>query len=262
MFAQKYGPWALIAGGSEGVGASFARLLAARGIDLLLLARREAPLAELARQLRGEFPVQVRTLAVDLCAPGAVAEIAAHSDDIEIGLLVYNAGSNTEFRDFLDSPPAYAEHVLDLNARTPMLLAHHFGTRMRSRGRGGIILVGSMAGYGGSGNLAVYTGAKAFSRIFAESLWYELKPHGVDVLGLILGATRTPAMARLGMVMDNPQMPVAEPAAVVQEGLEALGQGPLHIIGGEAGAHYISTLPREEAVALQSNAGRLLFPDG
>jgi short-subunit dehydrogenase len=151
--------------------------------------------------------------------------------------------------------------VLNLNARTPMLLAHHFGGRMRARSRGGIILVGSMAGYAGGADIAVYTGAKAFSRIFAESLWYELKPHGVAVLGLILGATRTPAMARAGMVMDDPNMPLADPEVVAREGLDHLADGPLRIAGGSyEGAHYMSTLPRAEAVALQSEAGRALFP--
>ena len=262
VFAQQYGPWALIAGGSEGVGEAFARQLAAEGMHLVLVARRSEPLAQLAQQLRDEWAVEVRTASIDLTAPDVVAQLRAVTDDIEIGLLVCNAGSATRFDDFLDTPLADAQRLFRLNAELPLQLCHHFGDAMRGRGRGGIVLVGSMAGYAGGAGTAVYTGAKAFSRIFAEALWQELKPHGVHVLGMILGATNTPAMARIGMVMDNPQFQADDPAEVVRLGLAQLANGPLFIRGGEQAAHYISTLPRDQAVAMMTAGNQMLFPSG
>ncbi len=258
MFATQYGPWALITGGSEGTGAEFARQLAARGVHLVLVARNPGPLEVLAAELRGA--VQVRTLTLDLTAGSAVAAIEQACADIDIGLLVCNAGSNTHFADFTETGFDYAQRVTALNALTPLALTHHFAAKMRTRGRGGIILVGSMAGYSGSAHTAVYCAAKAFSRVLAEGLWFELKPFGVHVLGLMLSATNTPAMARLGMIMDNPEFPADDPAVVVAEGLDQLPNGPIWVARGRADmAKFMSGMERSEAVTLMSNAGRALF---
>ncbi len=261
-FARQYGPWALIAGGSEGTGAACARQLAARGLNLLLVARNPAPLEQLAQQIRTASAVEVRTRSVDLTAEDAVATLQQATDDLEIGLLVYNAGSTTQFSDVLDAPLAYAQRITQLNVGAPLALTHHFAGPMRKRGRGGVILVGSMAGYGGSAGNAAYSAAKAYSRILAEGLWYELKPHGVHVLGLILSATNTPAMARIGMIMDNPGLPADDPDVVVQEGLDHLADGPVWVARGrEEMAKYMLNLPRAEAVAMMSSAGKMLFPE-
>jgi uncharacterized protein len=261
-FAQQYGPWALIAGGSEGTGAACARQLAARGLNVLLVARNPAPLEQLALQIRTAASVEVRTLSLDLTAEDAVATLQQATAGLEVGLLVYNAGSTTQFSDVLDAPLAYAQRVTQLNVGAPLALTHHFAGLMRKRGRGGVMLVGSMAGYGGSGGNAVYSAAKAYSRVLAEGLWYELKPHGVHVLGLILSATNTPAMARIGMVMDNPGFPADDPEIVVQEALDHLADGPVWVARGrEEMAKYMLNLPRAEAVEMMSSAGKALFPE-
>ncbi|WP_431970555.1 SDR family NAD(P)-dependent oxidoreductase [Nocardia sp. bgisy134] len=227
----RYGPWALIAGGSEGVGASFAHHLAAAGINLVLVARRADPLRETAEACRASG-VEVRTLAVDLADRGAAALVAGAVDDLDIGLLVYNAGANTHSARFLDGDLAAFDRVIDLNVTTPLGLVHRLTPGMVARGRGGVILVGSMAGYLGSSQHTVYGGVKAFGRIFAEGLWLELREHGVDVLELVLGVTRTPAMRRAGLNFDVPGLPVAEPDQVAVEGLRALPHGPVHIVSG------------------------------
>lgn len=191
----KYGPWAVIAGGSEGVGAEFAKQLAGDGFDLVLIARKPGPLEDTARQCR-DFGAQVRTLAIDLLDPDAVARITAQTADIEVGLLIYNAGANTCSKPFLDAELSEFGRVIDLNVTRMLQLVQHFARPMRSRGRGGILVVGSMAATHGSMRQSVYTGVKAFSRLFAESLWLELREHGVDVLELVLGVTRTPGHGR------------------------------------------------------------------
>ncbi|QIX26556.1 SDR family NAD(P)-dependent oxidoreductase [Nocardioides sp. JQ2195] len=226
-----YGPWAVIAGGSEGVGASFATQLAEAGINLVLLARKPGPLEETAAAARAKG-VEVRTLSVDLISPDALARIRTITDDLEVGLLIYNAGSNTYGHEFVSGDLAAFGAVIDLNITAQLVLVQHFGAAMKDRGRGGILLVGSMSGYMGAPQIGIYAAAKAFGRIFAEGLWLEMREHGVDVLELVLGATRTPAMARAGLNFDIPGLHVSDPEVVAREGLDHLADGPIRLADG------------------------------
>lgn len=244
-----YGPWALIAGGSEGVGAEFATQLAADGFNLVLLARKPVPLEETAIACRA-LGVQVRTLGIDLTAPDAVAAVTAETSDIEVGLLIYNAGANTHSEEFLDGDLAEFEQVIALNISTQLALVQHYGALMRERRRGGILLVGSLAGYLGSVRHTIYGGVKAFGRIFAEGLWLELREHDVHVLELVLGVTRTPAMERVGLDFEVPGMKVSEPADVAREGLANLANGPVHIAGGNAEDAELRSHPDRAKIVL------------
>lgn len=226
-----YGPWAVIAGGSEGVGAEFATQLADDGFNLFLLARKPGPLEETAAACR-QRGVEVRTLAVDLTSQHAVAEIVSATDDVEVGLLVYNAGANSYGHPFSSGELSGFQGVIDLNITAMLALTHHFAQPMKARGRGGILLVGSLAGYVGASHEAIYAAVKAFGRIFAEGLWVDLRDDGVDVLELVLGVTRTPAMERAGLDFTIPGMVVSEPADVAREGLAHLADGPVHVITG------------------------------
>ncbi len=228
---SRYGPWAVIAGGSEGVGSEFARQLASAGLNLVLIARKPGPLEDTAASCRA-LGVEIRTLALDLVSADAVTDIATATSDVEVGLLIYNAGANTCSEHLLDGDLSEFGRVIDLNIGTMLGLVQHFGRPMRERRRGGILMVGSMAGYLGSMRHTVYGGAKAFGRIFAEGLWLELREYNVDVLELVLGVTRTPAMERVGLNFDVPGMRVADPVDVAREGLEHLPHGPVHVAGG------------------------------
>ena len=146
MTYARYGPWAVIAGGSEGVGAEFARLLAESGVNLVLVSRRPDPLELTAQHCRG-LGVEVRTVATDLAAPGGPGAVIAATDGLEVGLLIYNAGANTCSAEFLDGDLTDFGRVVDLNITTMTALTQHYARPMRQRGRGGILLVGSMAGY-------------------------------------------------------------------------------------------------------------------
>lgn len=230
MSYSNHGPWALIAGGSEGVGAEFAALLAADGINLVLLARRPQPLEQTANRCRAAG-VEVRTLAVDLVDPASIPAVTAATDGLEIGMLIYNAGANTCSAQFLAATLDEFAPVLDLNITAMLALVHHYGAAMRDRRRGAILTVGSLAGYLGSDRHSVYGGVKAFARIFTEGLWIELRDYGIDVLHLVLGVTRTPAMQRAGLNFDVPGMTVSDPADVAREGLAHLGKGPVHVVG-------------------------------
>ena len=249
-----YGPWAVIAGGSEGVGASFAMHLADAGINLVLLARKPEPLAVTAEQARGRG-VEVRTLAADLLDPDTFAALAGLTDDLDVGLLIFNAGANSYGAEFVDGDLDRFQAVIDLNITAPLRLAHHYGARLKKRGRGGIILLGSLAGYLGHGQISVYSAAKAFDRIFAEGLWLELKPHGVHVLELVLGVTRTPAMERAGLRMDIPGLDVAEAEDVAREGLEHIADGPVWVAGGDGNGQIArSRNGADRARLVQGNA--------
>ncbi|MGV0157897.1 SDR family NAD(P)-dependent oxidoreductase [Mycobacterium colombiense] len=244
---HRYGPWAVVAGGSEGVGAEFAAQLAAAGVNLVLIARKPEPLAETAGRCRRDG-VEVLTLELDLTQPRSVERIVTATSHLEVGLLVHNAGANTCNAEFLDATPAAVQAILDLNIGVMLALVSHFGSAMRARRRGGILLVGSMSGYLGAAHHSLYGATKAFSRIFAESLWLELREHQVDVLHLVLGLTRTPAMARAGLNFDTPNLRISNPVDVAHEGLQRLAHGPVHLADGNADALAHSTQPDRAAV--------------
>lgn len=226
---SQYGPWALIAGGSEGIGLEFARRLAADGINLLLIARGQQALEQAGAGLRDEFDVEVRTTALDLTSPDLPQRLEQLTEGLEIGLLIYNAGATHGAELFHDSPLDDALQLVALNCAGPLLLCHLLGGRMRQQGRGGIILLSSLSALSGSAYVATYAATKAFDIGFAESLWAEMKPFGVDVLALVTGATDTPAMARAGA--DMSAYPPLSPVQVADEGLQALGRVPFHAVG-------------------------------
>ncbi|TSD97108.1 SDR family NAD(P)-dependent oxidoreductase [Gordonia rubripertincta] len=253
-----YGPWAVIAGGSEGVGASFADELSAGGINLVLIARKAGPLEETAARARANG-VEVRTLALDLLASDAFDQIRSATDDLEVGLLIFNAGANSYGHEFVTGDLAGFQGVIDLNITSQITLTHHFGAKMKERGRGGIMLLGSLSGYMGAEHQGIYAATKAFSRIFAESLWLELEPFGVHVVELVLGVTRTPAMIRAGLNFDIPGMNVAEPEDVAREGLEHLADGPVWVAGGNYEAsRKRNGYPRDKLVKGAAEAMRKL----
>ena len=219
-FAERYGPWAIVAGASEGVGASVARLLGDRGVNVVLVARRQEALDEVAATIGGE----TRTLVLDLSEAEAASTLAEATADIEIGLLVYNAGADPHVSRFLDRPVDVWQGLVARNCATAMAAAHHFGGLMVGRGRGGIVLVTSGAAWAGGSHLAVYGASKAFDLLLAESLWVELDPLGVDVLAMVLGQTDTPAFRRVlnGREIEG----MADPDDVALAMLDHLSEGP------------------------------------
>jgi short-subunit dehydrogenase len=231
QFRQSYGPWALVAGASEGLGAAYAEALAARGLNLVLVARRAALLQALADHLSRKYPVQVHVLVLDLSRPEAVNRIADETNGMEIGLLVYNAAYSA-VGPFLDQPLDNHLREVDTNVRTPLGLVEIFGKRMLQTGHGGIILMASLSAFQGSAYISTYSATKAFNIILAESLWEEWRRDGVDVLACIAGAIRTSnylasSPQKTGRFSDA----TIEPETVVAEALLALGRQPTVIPG-------------------------------
>lgn len=260
-FVARYGPWALVAGASVGLGAAYAEALAAHGLSLVLVARGEGPLRELAGRLRRRYGVQVRTTGLDLARADLLPAVREVTAGLEVGLLVYNAAYAC-IGPLLDQPVDALLRVVDVNCRAPLVLAHEYGRGMRRRGRGGIVLMSSMAGSQGSGLLAAYNASKAFNLVLAEGLWDELREGGVDVVACRAGATRTPNYTG-SLPPGNPGAgPVMEPAAVVEATLAALGRGPSVMPGWYNRAADVlmgRLLPRRIAVRLMGRTVRRLY---
>ncbi len=256
-FRDRYGPWAVVAGGSDGIGAAFARDLACRGMDLCLLARREAPLAALASELADRHAIQTRTLSLDLTAEDVDRRVGDATSELDVGLFVYNAGSNPTTNEFTKHTRQEILFLLDRNARGPLLLSHHFGRRFAERGRGGLILMSSLACLSGSHWQSVYAATKAFDTILAEGLWHELAPAGVDVLGVLAGKTRTETMQHAGEKFADGM----DPADVAAGALDHLGHGPVFVPGeaNQATARAIWPVPRVGLINAMSRASADLF---
>ena len=261
-FANKYGPWALVAGASDGVGAAFADGLAQRGVNVVLLARRQAVLDEVAAGIAERTGVETRTLAIDLAEPDAAAQVGVATADLDIGFLVYCAGADPNFEPFLSNPIGTAEAMVHRNCVVPMQLCHHFAPAMVQRGRGGIVVFGSGAGLAGGPNMVAYGATKAFDMVFTEALWSELHDKGVDVLGLILGKTNTPALRKLehsrGQLESEDTTPTDADSVetVIAEAFENLSNGPTLMVGEMMRnvAPMLASLSRNEVVNLMTQA--------
>ncbi len=252
-FTDRYGPWAIVAGASEGIGAAFAHALAARGLNLIIVARRAPPLVALADDLETRYKVSVQPLALDLAEPESVAELLAATGDHEVGLLVWNAALSI-MGPFLDQPLDAHLMELEVNVRSPMTMVHALGNRMVARKRGGIILLSSLSGMQGTALVANYAATKAWNRVLAEGLWWELGKSGVDVLACVAGATDTPGYrASAPKPGSDGNVPVQSSEAVAAEALAALGKRPSIITGRKnrfAAALLARLLPRRAAVSL------------
>jgi uncharacterized protein len=251
---DRYGPWALIAGGSEGLGASFAYLLAAQGINLILIARRAGPLEATAGAVRAAHGVEVRTATIDLTHPDMLAQVRAVSDDVAVGLLIVNAGGADGPAALIDQSEAEALAIIQTNVIGQTLLARHFAGPMARAGKGGIILLGSMGCIAGGKRLAVYSAAKSYVMTFAEGLWAEMKDHDVDVAALVIGRTRTPALER-SEVGQGSEMATAEPDDVARFALDNLGDGPVLVPPEhEQGFTALRSMPRRKAVTIMARS--------
>jgi short-subunit dehydrogenase len=256
-FETRYGPWALVAGGARGIGRAFCDALAQRGLHLVVVDVLADELATQAGRLRA-YGVEVETAAVDLAADDAASRVVAACGAREVGLLVYCAAQIPSGR-FLDLGSEIQARAVAVNARTPLLLTHALAGRMRERRRGGIVLVSSMAALQGTGWVATYAATKAFEMILAESLWWELKDDGVDVLALLPGATDTEGLRAASPHVPDPSA-LARPDDVAGEALEALGTAPSWICGepNRAIAEAVKALPRTEVIEMMSNATRTM----
>jgi short-subunit dehydrogenase len=267
-FARRYGPWALIAGGSDGGGLAISHEAAARGLNVLILARDEERLRRAAEEIGERHGVEVRTLAADLADPALADRVRDATQDLEIGLVVHSAslalGGRFETIALEDRLRSIA-----VNCTAPVILTHLLVPGMIERGRGGIGIISSTAAIQGTFLLTDYAAAKAFGWILAESLWTELGDYGIDVSTVLSGPIESPKFWTYqktfdlsGVSPDSPDpllrfrarlLDPSDPHDVAVALLDGLGDGPTHY--AHALDEDISTLcfqgTRTEAIALK-----------
>jgi short-subunit dehydrogenase len=228
---SRFGPWALITGASSGIGKEFATQIAASGINVVLAARRANLLEEIGAGLSKKYGVQYRTVAVDLSQPGFMDKIKPITDELDVGLLISNAGAPTPSA-FLEHDWQQLEQAYNLNAISHMRLTHDFGRRLVKRGKGGILLSGAMGGIIGLPYVANECAAKAAIQSLGEALNVELRPFGIHVTVLVIAPTQTAIIERVGMdASDMPMKPMPVDQCVA-EGLQALIQNKGSHING------------------------------
>jgi uncharacterized protein len=254
-FVTRYGPAAVVTGASSGIGSAFAEQLARKGLDLVLVARRTDRLAELGDRLGAAHGVNVRSLGVDLVRPDAADRILEATADLDVGLLVSNAGFGMK-GDHADNDPTVMTEMLMVNCQAPLQLTRGFVPRLRARGRGGIILVSSVEGLIGCPYSAAYSATKALVKTLGEGLWGELQPEGIDVLTLCPGATESEAAARSGMDPSKMRnvMKAADVAALT---LDNLREGPTFISSEHYRQQFDGLLAMPRRAALTAMAAGL-----
>jgi short-subunit dehydrogenase len=247
------GRTALVTGASSGIGAAFARELAALGADLVVTARRRENLEALAGELRAQHGVQVDVLALDLSQPGAakVLHERTEGEGRAIDVLINNAGGGLHQR-FADIPWEKTAAQLQLNVVALTEATHLFVRPMLARGRGHILNVSSVGAYSPTPFYATYAAGKAYVRDFTEALAYELRDTPVRVTSLCPGATRTEFQRVAGQedsgLVAMTYMSADECARI---GLRALFGGRRNVISGlvnKLGMFFLRFLPRRTIV--------------
>lgn len=258
----KYGQLALIAGGSEGIGAAFAHYLAKEGLNLVLVARGIEKLERVANEIRKKYPIEVTCIPCDLSTRDAIDQIKSQLEGKKIDVLVYNAALSF-IGPFEENTMEYHNQMAQANMITSMNMVQVFGSEMLQKKKGAVIIMASLAGFQGSGFLANYAATKAFNRVLAESLWYEWKDRGVAVMACCAGATSTPNFIKTKPEKTSFFAPkVQTPEAVVNECFNKLGKTPSMITGtGNKVASFIMQrlMPRKLAIKIMGDTTRQMY---
>ena len=227
---SKYGQWALITGASSGIGRAFALQLAQQGFSLVLVARNQKALEQLATELKSKYQAETMIVASDLSTIDAVSELYSKVSSLNIGLLIPSAGID-EMGKFIDKDYELIEKMLFLNVQAPTKLAHLFGQKMKDRERAAIILVSSIFAYQGIPNFAAYAASKSYILTLGETLNVEMSKHGIDVLVLSPGLTDTPFSQSMPIDFSKIPMIAQQANQVARTGLKHIGKKPTVVSG-------------------------------
>lgn len=251
-FAARYGPTAVVTGAAQGIGAGFARNLAARGLDLVLTDVQDGVVARLAQQIHEQTGRKIDSIGLDMCDPAAPRELDEFSAQHDVGLIVCNHLLPGGTWQVLDTDVELLHRQLQANVSAYVDLAHHFGRRLRHRGRGGLILMSSLTAAVGSPYVTTYGACKAFMLAFGSGLSYELGKSGIDVLTLVPSSVDTETYRKSTKKPSRVFPPMTVDDFVVK-GLSHLGRRWVAVPGARnalTAALLMRLLPRRTAIAL------------
>lgn len=235
-FKEKYGPWALVAGGALGLGECWCIELARQGLNIISIDRDTEALKRQGIALRDDFGVDVISIQADLSDENVIDVIKQKTEDIEIGFMVFSAAMTTDpaiVRPHLfhEGSLSYHQKLINLNIKAVSDFSYHFGQLMKTRKKGGMVLISSGADGQGSPFNAHYGASKGYQTLLGEALWFELKPYNVDVIAAPLGMTNTTAMDKFQNKEHLARLKPMDPTEVVIEILQNLGKQPQIIPG-------------------------------
>ncbi len=224
---EKYGQYALVTGASSGLGLAFAEYLAAHKMDLVLVARREAELKLITNRLQSDYSVTIIPITQDLSDPGFMDNIESKIKDLDIGLLINNAGIGAS-GEFTTIDLKRHMELVRLNCQAPVQLSHYILSGMKKRKRGAVIFLGSIVGHGGTPFYSTYAASKAFNISLAKSIWFDVRSYNIDVLAISPGTIKTDFHRNAGM--SQPRMAML-PAQVVMGAMQKLGKSIEYVPG-------------------------------
>jgi hypothetical protein len=216
---QRFGPWAVVTGASDGIGRAFAVEAAAAGLNLVLVARRAAPLDALAADLERRHGIRCQVVPLDLASPDAMRRLAAATADLEVGLLVAAAGFGSA-GPLIEQRPEQEIGMVAVNCAAVLAQCLHFGTRMVQRQAGGVVLLSSVVAFQGTPWSANYAATKAYVQSLAEGLRLEWARQGVEVIACAPGPVASGFARRAGMTMAQ----TVAPEVVARQTLATLGR--------------------------------------
>ncbi len=249
---KRFGPWALITGASSGIGKEFARQIAASKINVVLVARREDLLKEAGVEFSKRYGVEQRVVVLDVSQEDFIGQLASATDDLDIGLVVSNAGTGNP-GEFLKHDRQLHRRTLRISTMANLDITHHFGAKLAKRRRGGIVLVGAMGAEAGVPRMANDGAAKAYIHSLGEALHYEFKPLGVYVTVLAAGFTNTAVLDKFGL--DPKTMPM-KPMSVeqcVSEALSGLRKNRSKVIPGRLNRILNALVPASLARKIEAD---------
>src|SRR5258708_11983537 len=249
---KRFGSGALVTGASAGIGKEFARQIAASGINVVLVARREKLLDEVGQGLANGFNVQYRNVVADLSQEGFLDKLAEATNDLDIGLVVSNAGTGNP-GEFLKLDRQLHRTTLRVSTMAHLDITHHFGAKLVKRGRGGLMLAGAMGAENGVPRMANDGAAKAYVHSLGEALHYEFEPLGVYVTVLAAGFTNTAGLEKFGL--DPKTLPL-KPLSVEQcpsEGLTPLPTNRASLIPGRLNRIMNALVPASLARKIEAD---------
>jgi hypothetical protein len=261
-FQKQFGPWGLVAGASEGLGSAYAQVLAKKGLNVALIARRKEALEELKEELESDYGVETKIVVLDLTTTNLLERLNEATNELDIGVIIYNAALSP-IGLFHHFSPELHQQVIDLNCRGPMLFCHYFGKQLIEKERGGILLMSSMAGMQGTPIHAHYSATKAYNLNLAEGLRNELQQFGINVTACVAGEIKTPNYLKSNPKRGFLQPPAMTPLKVAETGIKALQKNKPIIIPGfynKLFGRFIRwLLPRRMMVKIMGNIARNMY---